>query len=155
MTRKGLNVGSIGVNVQDKRATIVDSGDEKFQTSNLAHIGRAVAGILKHPEETANKYLATASFNPSQNEIVGIIEELTGEKLKVTRLRSEDLWKSGEEKLAQGDFRAFGDFLKVWNHADGSGHSVEGAENANQLLGVPYEDLRETLKAYLTQVGCI
>ncbi|KAK1752979.1 hypothetical protein QBC47DRAFT_415712 [Echria macrotheca] len=151
----GLKVGSIGVNVKDKTATIVDSGNEKFQTSNLAHIGRAVAGILKHPDETANKYLATASFNPSQNEIVGIVEELTGEKYNVTRLKSEDLWKAGEEKLARGDFRAFGDFLKVWNHADGIGHAVEGSESANELLGVPYEDLRETLKAYLTRVGAI
>lgn len=133
----------------------MDSGNEKFQASNLAHIGKAVVAILKHPDETANRYLATASFNPSHNEIVSIIEELTGSKLKVTHLKSEDLQKIGEEKLSLGDYRAFSDLLKVYNHQDGIGNAVEGEASANELIKLPGEDLRETLRAYLTKVGAI
>ena len=86
---------------------------------------------------------------------MSIVEELIGSKLTVNRLSSADLTKAGEEKLAQGDFRAFGDLLKVHNHADGAGNSLKVDESANTLVGVPYEDLRATLKDWLQTTGAI
>ena len=155
MHLQGLGYGSIGVNIKEKTATVVDSGNERFYASNLSHIGKAVAAILSHPDETANRYLATASFNPSQNEIIAIIEELTGSKLTIHRLRSDDLYKSGEEKLARADYSAFVDFLKVHNHADGAGNDLKDDESANGLLGLPQESLRDTIEKHLKRVGAI
>ncbi|KAK4445551.1 hypothetical protein QBC34DRAFT_413025 [Podospora aff. communis PSN243] len=153
----GLAVGSLGINIKEKTANIVDSGNEKFQTSNLHQIGRAVAGILKHPDETANKYFATSSFNPSQNELVSVVEELIGSKLTINHLKSGDLHKAGEEKLAQGDYRAFGDFLKAHNHADGAGNDVkeDDSDNLNSVIGLPFEDLKESVRDWLKQAGAI
>lgn len=123
----------------------------------MDQIGRAVAGVLKHPDETANKYFAASSFNPSHNELVSTVEELIGSKLTVTRLKSADLLKAGEEKLAQGDFRAFGDLLKAHNHADGADNDVKESDsgNLNSVIGLPYEDLRESLKDWLKKAGAI
>ncbi|KAK4237524.1 hypothetical protein C8A03DRAFT_44611 [Achaetomium macrosporum] len=152
----GLDFSGLGtINLNDKTATIIDSGNEKFQASNLAHVGKAVAGILKHPDETANKYLATASFNLSQNELIALVETLTGSKLPVTRVKSADLQKAGEEKLAAGDPRAFVDFLRVHNSADGAGNALTEEESANKLIGLPYEDLRASVESWLKRKGAL
>ncbi|KAM7191709.1 hypothetical protein V8F20_009186 [Naviculisporaceae sp. PSN 640] len=143
----GVFKGYSGINLQDKTAVIVDSGNEKFQASRKAHIGKAVAAILNHPEETANKYIGTASFNISQNELVAIIEELIGEKLSIIHESSADLQKAGEEKLAQGDFRAFVDFLRAHLHGDGAGNALTDA--ANEILGLPFEDPKEVIRSFL------
>lgn len=132
---------------------MVDSGNEKFQASNLNYIGKAVASILKHPEKTANKYLAVASFNVSHNEIIKVIEELTGTTFAVNRVDSEELQKLGEEKLSKGDFSAFLPLLQRWNFADGKGHAVRPEDSADQLLELPKDDLGESIRAWLTKNG--
>lgn len=53
-----MKASLLGIDLGARKATIVDSGDEPFSTTNLALIGQAVAGILKKPEETENKYLS-------------------------------------------------------------------------------------------------
>lgn len=112
-------------------------------------------GILKNPDETANKYLATASFSLSQNELIRLVEELTGSKLAVTRVKSADLQKQGEEKLALGDYRAFVDFLKVHNCADGAGNGLPEEQSDNSLIGLPYEDVRKPVEEWLRRQGAL
>lgn len=105
--------------------------------------------MLKHPEGTANKYLSIASFQPSLNEILQIVEEETGVDWTVERLSTKDLQKTGEEKLSKGDFSAFRELLRVHIHRDGDGHSVPEGELANGLLELPKEDLRESVRKWL------
>lgn len=113
-------------------------------------------GILQHPDETANKYLASASFNLSQNELIALAEELTGSKFPVTQnVKSADLQKAGEEKLAAGDFRAFLDLLRAHNSADGAGNALKEDESANELIGLPYEDLRAVVESWLKRKGAL
>lgn len=132
---------------------MVDSGNEPFQASNLNYVGKAVASILQHPEQTANKYLSVSSFQPSHNEIIKIVEELTGTKFTVNRVDSEELQKQGEEKLAQGDFSAFLPLLQRWNFADGKGHAPSKEDSADELLGLERDDLRASVKAWLEKSG--
>ncbi|CAP65965.1 uncharacterized protein PODANS_5_11570 [Podospora anserina S mat+] len=144
------------INLDDKTSSIVDSGNEKFQVSTLAQVGRAVVGVLKHLEETRNRYLVTSSFQVSQNEIIQAVEELTGEKYPVVkRERAEDLQRAGEEKLAVGDYRAFIDFLRAYNNADGAGNAVGEEESSNGLVGLEEEDLRECVRGWLVRAGVI
>lgn len=114
-----------------------------------------MVGILQHPDETANKYLGTASFNLSTNELIAAVEELTGTKLAVTRVASADVQKAGEEKLAAGDYGAFIDFLGVHNAADGAGNELKKEESANDLIGLPYEDLRASVESWLKDEGAL
>ncbi|KAK4665084.1 uncharacterized protein QC763_511570 [Podospora pseudopauciseta] len=144
------------ISLDDKTSSIVDSGNEKFQVSTLAQVGRAVVGVLKHLEETRNRYLVTSSFQVSQNEIIQAVEELTGEKYPVVkRERAEDLQRAGEEKLAVGDYRAFIDFLRAYNNADGAGNAVGEEESSNGLVGLEEEDLRECVRGWLVRAGVI
>lgn len=112
-----------------------------------------MASILKHPEQTANKYLSVASFNVSLNEIIKTIEELTGTTYTVNKVSSADLQKLGEEKLSKGDYSAFGPLVTAWNYADGAGKGLTPETSANELLGLKEEDLKETVKAWLAKEG--
>lgn len=138
-----------GFDARAKKATIYDSGNEPFQTSSLELISKAVASILKHPQDTANKYLSIASFQPSLNEILQIVEDETGAKWTVERVDTKDLQKTGEDKLSNGDFSAFRELLRVHIHRDGDGHSVPESEIANGLLELPQEDLRDSIRKWL------
>jgi len=145
----GLKVGSLGISIPTKTATIWDSGNEPFSGTNLGTIGLAIASVLKHPEETANKYLQIASFVTTQNAVLAALEEETGTKWTVVKKSTADSQKLADEKLAKGDYSAFGDYLKVVLFADGKGTSPKESEVANKELGLPKEDLRETVKAVL------
>ncbi|KAJ2905881.1 hypothetical protein MKZ38_003889 [Zalerion maritima] len=151
----GLTRGTVGFNAATKTATIYDSGNEPVSGTNLAYIGKGVAGILKHPEETANKYLCIASFTTTQNEILASIEKETGEKWKVEHVKTADLQKSGEEKLAQGHPMAFPDLVRAWSFADGCGHAFKPGENAAGMLGLEKESLEETLRVWMKEKGLI
>ncbi|KAG0648086.1 Bifunctional pinoresinol-lariciresinol reductase 2 [Hyphodiscus hymeniophilus] len=145
----GLKVGSLGFSLREKTAIIFDSGNEPFNGTNVGTIGLAIASILQHPAKTANRYLNIASFTTTQNTLLKILEEETGEEWTVTHLKTDDSFKSAEEKLAKGDYSAFGDYLKPHLYGDGKGHA--NVPLANEELGLPKEDLRETIKMALAQ----
>ncbi len=146
---QGLRVGSLGFQIPTKTATIWDSGNEPFTGTNLPTIGLAVASILKHPEETANKYIRVASFVTTQNELLSILEEETSSKWTIVKRNTADSQKTTDKKLAKGDYSAFSDYLKVLLWADGQGTSPKESQLANKELGLPQEDLRATIKSVL------
>ncbi len=128
-----------------------DSGNEPAASSNLYFIGRVVAGVLTHLDETANKYLEVSSFNPTQNEIIKILEEETGAKWTVTYVDTKPLAIEAEAKLAKKDFSGLSDLLKIWQYQDGIGHAPV-TNSAVPLLGLENEDVRATIKAWLASV---
>lgn len=115
----------------------------------MAFIGQSIAAILKHPEQTANKYIQVASHITTANEILKTLEEETGAKWTVEHKKTEDAQNTADEKLAKGDYSSFSDYLKVYLFADGKGQSPKEAELANKELGLPKEDLRSTIKSVL------
>lgn len=143
----------VGIDFDKKTVRVVDSGNEKFQASNVHFVGKAVASVLKHPEQTANKYLSVASFNVSLNEIIKTIEELKGTSYTPTKVASADLQKLGEDKLAKGDYSAFVPLVTAWNYADGAKKGLTPETSANELLGLKEEDLKETVKQWLIKEG--
>ncbi|KAK3485375.1 uncharacterized protein B0T23DRAFT_46476 [Neurospora hispaniola] len=150
-----LSKGLAGVNVENGTATIVDSGNELWPASLRSHVGRTVSEILRHPDLTKNQYLATASFNVSQNQLVKLVEELTGKKLEVTHVSSKDLFQQGEEKLKKGDYSAFVEFLQVHFLADGAGNKLAEQESANEKLRLQTEDVKAALRGWLESEGLL
>ncbi|TVY68721.1 Isoflavone reductase-like protein P3 [Lachnellula suecica] len=135
----GLKHGSLGLNLSSKSATIYDSGNEPFTGTNLGAIGAAVASVLKHPAETANKYIDISSFRTTQNEILAIAEEESSSKWDVTHVQTDNIKSLG----------SFADLLKVHTFRDGEGKSPKEADLSNDLLGLQKEDLKETIKKAL------
>ncbi|KAH8194912.1 hypothetical protein TruAng_010915 [Truncatella angustata] len=93
-----LGNGLYGIDLAARTATIYDSGDNRFQVASLPFIGKAVASVLSHPEETKNKYLAIGT-NTSQNEILQILEQETAQKWKVEHAQTADLVTAGRVAL--------------------------------------------------------
>ncbi|KAF5244797.1 hypothetical protein FANTH_7621 [Fusarium anthophilum] len=145
----GLSFGLIGFDKSTKSVRIVDSGNERFFTTNVPFIGKAVAAVLTHPEETANKYLTIASFTTTQNEVLELIERETGEKWTKTLVTPAELNKTGYEKLSKGEFMAVADFLLAFNFGDGGNHAVEPKDLANNLLEIGLEELAVAVKAWV------
>lgn len=98
---KGLDNGFIGFDLANKTCNIFDSSDEPFSGTNVAFIGKCVAASLKKPEETANSFLTVASFTTTQNDVLRVIEEETGSKFAVTKVKTSDLEKISDEKVAK------------------------------------------------------
>jgi uncharacterized protein YbjT (DUF2867 family) len=74
----GLKVDFFDFDLKNHSVTVWDDGNNRFSATNLATIGRYVAAVLKHPEETANKYIFVHSFSTTQNEIIAALEKHSG-----------------------------------------------------------------------------
>jgi hypothetical protein len=131
--------------------TIIDSGNEPFQATNIGLAAAAVVAILRRPAETANQYLSIASFNTTQNEVLHILEAQTGgSKWTVQHTSSTELESEGDRKRDAGDSHVL-EYLKLFVFADGAGHALNNEQSANVLLKLEKEDVRETLKTLLLE----
>jgi hypothetical protein len=77
------------------------------------------------------------------------VEKLTGDKFEVKHVSSAESERIGDEKLAKGDYSAFGNYLEQFLFADGAGNGLKGDENAIGLLGLKEENLEEVVKGVL------
>jgi len=150
----GLKNGFLGFDVAKKTATIYNDGNRRASYTTLATIGRAVAGTLLHPSETANKHVYVASFTVTQNEILAALEAATSAKWTVTKQTSEAAVKEGHAKLAAKDIAGGVPLLLLAQMYDaGTGNDfekeVEGGV-ANSVLQLPKETLDAAIKDVLT-----
>jgi len=146
--------GFIGFNLQTSTATIYDDGNQNFSVTTLGSIAQAVVSILSKPKETANKRLYIASFSPTQNEILSVLEELTGKKWKTEKISTEDAKVKGFEALGKGDFSGIASILMSSTYGPANGNDFsKNATLSNDLLGLPKEDLKAVTKAVVDSVG--
>ena len=114
-------------------------------------IGNAVVGVLKHPQETANKHLLVRSVETCQNELLGAFEEVTGEMWPVAHETAKDLLVRGREKLANGDRGWVLDLIVAQLLEEGEGRSIVVTEDKadNGLLGMPEETVLDMVKGIM------
>jgi len=150
-----INNGFTGFHLDSKTATIYDDGDKPTSVSTLSAVGQAVAGVLSKPKETANKRIYIASFEPTQNEILAILEELTGSKWTTTKISTPDAKARGFEKFGKGDmYGGFVDVLMASTYGpENGGQFSKSAGLSNDLLGLPKEDLKTVTKAVVDNFG--
>lgn len=140
----GLTCGLLKFDVQKRKAYLLDGGDIKFSGSNLSFIGKAVIKILEKPEETANKLLYVHSHHVTQNELLGALEKVTGDKFEVINQNSKEELSVIRPKMLNGDGEAREEVVAVWGVVASDWKGKEGF--ANELLDLEEEDLDATLK---------
>lgn len=147
--------GFTGFHLESKTATIYDDGNQPTSVSTLSAVGQAVVGILSKPNETANKRLYIASFEPTQNEILALLEDLTGSKWSTTNISTSDAKARGFEALGRGDMYAgFTDVLMASTYGPENGNQFsKSAGLSNELLGLSKEDLKTVTKAVVDNFG--
>lgn len=145
-----LKVGFTGFDLKTHTATIWDNGNAVWSTTNLATVGKAVAGVLLHPEETKNRHVWVQSFKVSQNDTLAALEKATGTKWQVNHVDSDEQIKIGNELMKKGDFTGFGMLIiaAIFNgKVDVGADFTKVAKLDNELLGLPEEDLQATIDA--------
>ncbi|EIN03752.1 NAD(P)-binding protein [Punctularia strigosozonata HHB-11173 SS5] len=150
---RGLRSGFLLDPLNERKAEIFDGGDKPFSSTTMATIGKAVASILLHPEETKNRYVRIHDAVVTQSKLLNIAKELTpGTEWSVTHSKAVDLQSRADGLIAQGisDMRLWALQIKYWLSAQHT--KTVFKELDNELLGVgsiSEEELREIVKSAL------
>jgi putative NADH-flavin reductase len=133
----GLSIGWLA-NLKGK-TDINDNGDSVHSFTLLADIAKAVAGILKHPEETKNRGVYVQSAALSQNQVLEIAQKVKPEfKAETQQVDLAEVEKNAYAELKEenGDIgSAMRGFIKVSIFREGYGNLWD-EKNDNELLGV-------------------
>ncbi|CCC14930.1 hypothetical protein SMACR_07672 [Sordaria macrospora] len=138
------------------RAHILGSGDEKSSQATLGQVSKAVVRILTGDEDllekTRNKVLMLQSFLVSQNEVVDVLEKVTGKKYKREYVDAEEYIRE-RKKVAdeggEGAAEAIEDLVFALGVVEGDWTRKE--EFSMELLGLEEEDLKKVVKKALQE----
>lgn len=101
----GLERAFLGIDVKNKTAQIMDGGKVSLPQSTLGDIGRAVAGVLLHAEETENRYVDIRSVTKSQSEMFALAQEALGaDGWVVTQENGKEKYDWTMAELAKGNW---------------------------------------------------
>lgn len=88
----------MGFDAVNCTATIYDAGDEMFTGTTLGGIGQSVVGVLRHLDETANRFVNVRSINTCQNELLQAFRKVTGKEWPVTHSTVEAMKIEGRSR---------------------------------------------------------
>ncbi|KAF1992395.1 NAD(P)-binding protein [Aulographum hederae CBS 113979] len=146
----GLKNNFLLIDAKAKTATVWDSGDTPFTTTNLATIGTALRNICESPsllEEAKNKYVYIESYTISQNELIAVFEKVVGAKFGKTYKKNEDVIKEAHELLKEGNFMGGVPLLlQVTNFSDLNLGNFKSKLWNDKVLKDVHEDLEEDVK---------
>lgn len=148
----GLQVGFI-FDVRSATPKIWNGGDVVFSSTSLPTVGRAVAAVLAHPEETKNRAVRVQDVALTQNQILEIVNRVDPEtKREPLQLSTEDVLKASYERLGQGKFDEETFVPMIFSALWGEGYGGHFVDNDDELLGIKQRDLgyvEELVKALL------
>lgn len=148
--------GLIGIYLEPKVARIYNGGNVPFSTGTRDLVPKVLTEILskpEHMEDTKNKFIHLASYTTTQNEILEVVENLTGEKFEVQQLKSEEVLPQAVEDVKRGINMGLGVQVQAtlfnW---DSNGESIGDFRPAgiwNDRLDLPTSSPEEDLKGPL------
>lgn len=132
----GIEAGIL-INKGDRPVKVFDGGKGKHSLSTRADIGKAVVGILRHPEETKNRAVYIQSTAISQNELLEIAKKVKpGFEPQVQHMATEQTLKDSYAAMEKGDMSVMLNFILISCFAD-DGHGNDWTEYSdNKLLGI-------------------
>ncbi|KAK4609201.1 hypothetical protein CLAFUW4_14763 [Fulvia fulva] len=134
---------------------LYDNPDRRISYTTLPDIGKAVANILKKPEETKNRAVYIQSAAVSQNELLAIAKKVKpGFKGETEKIDTEQILKdsyAGLEKGGEAIGGAMLGFITVSVFNEKYGANWDG-KNDNELLGIK-EKSKEELEVLVKSLG--
>ena len=133
----GLKVGFL-MGLKEKTISLYDGGDRLYSTTNLSTIGKAVVGVLKHPEQTKNRAVYVQDTALTQKQLLAFGKKAVG----------ADGWKETTPTIDQALQDAYDELKKEKpNHASfvynfirasiwGEGYGCHFKKLDNELLGI-------------------
>lgn len=153
-----------GFDIKNKTVTFFDDGTTRVNVSTWRQCGRALAGLLSLPESGAspavsqwkNKPFYFASFKVSQRDMLDSIHRVIGTTDKdweITYEPTAQRYKNGIDEMQKGAMTGFAKAIysrAFFPNGDGDFESSRGL--ANDLIGLPKEDLDEATKRTVEMV---
>ncbi|KAI1075199.1 NAD(P)-binding protein [Whalleya microplaca] len=133
----GLKVPFI-LNSKERSIRLYDGGNRTFSTTTLASIGKAVVGVLKHPDETKNRAVHINDAAVTLRKLLTIAEEVTGASWQAdVKSVDNDLlgpaWAElKKEKPDPNNFVLNFIMASIW----GEGYGGHFEKTDNELLGI-------------------
>jgi hypothetical protein len=148
-----LAYGLFGVDIKNRKITLYDQGTNRFDTTNLDTVGKAVAKILSMPTKFANERVFISGMTVSQVDILGAFKRATGSQdWTVEHKSASGLRAEGFAKIAAGDYSGIVDVIEASNTEPGSGALYSSERKlANEELGVK-DDLNASVQQYVNKV---
>lgn len=150
---------AFGIDPAKKEAVLFDDGETITNTSTWPQVGRAVAALLSlpiHPqdgnikrslEHFKNGHVYISSFSLTQKDMIESACRVTGSNMadwKISTVPSKERYEEGTKAMQEGDRMGFVRhmYTRVF-FPDDSGNFEKRVGTANELLGLPVEDLDE------------
>ena len=123
---------------KDKEVLLIDGGDRLFSTTTLATVGRAVVGVLQHPEQTKDRAVYVQDTATTLKQLAAIGKRVLGpDNWDETVVSTDEILKQAWDKLkdpkVDPDFIEY-HFLRVSTWAEGHGGYFQDLDN--ELLGI-------------------
>ncbi|KAK8139027.1 NAD(P)-binding protein [Apiospora sp. TS-2023a] len=127
-------------NLKKHEINLWDGGDRVFSTTTLAGVGRAVAGVLKHPAETRNRAVFVQEAALSARDLARYAKQATGAE--------QGSWKEHQPSIDELVNAGWAELKKEQPNPDnwvmnfitaavfGEGYGAHFEKNDNELLGV-------------------
>jgi nucleoside-diphosphate-sugar epimerase len=147
----GLTNELLKFNVKERKAYILDGGDIKFSASRLDFIAQAVVKCLQRPEETKNKLLYVHEHYVTQNELLAVLEKVTGDTFEKIPQSSEEVMARTRPKMLAGDHDATEEAVAVWGIVAADWTKKEGF--SNELLGLKEVDVEVNVRKVVAKLG--
>lgn len=133
-----LQSGFMGIDLYNKAASLMDGGDNRIPWTTLDSVGKAVAGIMQHPEETENRPVYIQSVVKSCREMLGHAQATLGseQNWKVEEISGEEANNKALAELLSGNYnmQTFGTMIRFANTR--AEMSAPWSKPDNDLLGV-------------------
>lgn len=146
---------SFGVDIPARGMEIFDGGDAPFTATPLSFVAEGVVGVLKRPEETADRIVRLHGASVTQNRLLEMLKRCTSaEGWEVKQSSTVEREREGYERLTQAPTEFVPwmmAFLQcaVWGSRFGNDFS---RENDNALVGL--EELSEEEIERIVRVRC-
>ncbi|KAG6367009.1 hypothetical protein INS49_001190 [Diaporthe citri] len=133
------------------KATLWDGGDHLISVTRLATVGQAVVGVLKHPDETANRAVYVQDTAVSLKKLVEIAKEYTpGKQWTVVESSTAEVVQKSNEALSKGIFEIWVFVSLIFRAAFSNVTEAHFVKNDNALLGI-HELSEAELKAVVKE----
>jgi hypothetical protein len=160
-----MKMSAFQIDVKNKTALLLSGGTAKFNTTNLATVGLAIARILSLPvtssstaslSEFGNRFVYVRSFFTSQREILDAVQKVTkttDADWTITHVDGQAFIDEGPAKLAKGDFSGMLNLVYGNAMTEGHGGDFERTRGvSNGVLGLPEESLEDAVRDLVQQL---
>ncbi|KAF4625962.1 hypothetical protein G7Y89_g12200 [Cudoniella acicularis] len=135
---------------QEGKPKIYDGGDQLFSATTLETVGKAVVGVLSHPEETKNRFVYVQDIAISQNKLLELAKKIAPEKKwEPVPASTTEIAAASNASLAKGEVTGPVLVGYLFSAIFGEGYGGHLQKLDNELLGLQgktEKDVEEILR---------